>query len=61
MNAETLLELRGLCKSYSGVSVLANVSLSVKTGSVTGLIGENGAGKTTLIKCILGLLRPTGG
>ena len=61
MNAETLLELRGICKSYSGVSVLANVSLSVKTGSVTGLIGENGAGKSTLIKCVNGVTRPDRG
>ena len=50
MNSETLLEVRGLYKSYSEVKVLNDVSLSVGKGSITGLIGENGAGKSTLIK-----------
>ena len=61
MSAETLLEVKGLCKSYSEVRVLNHVSLSVKTGSVSGLIGENGAGKSTLIKCINGVTRPDSG
>lgn len=61
MSAESLLEIRGLSKSYSGVKVLNNVSLSVRRASVTGLIGENGAGKSTLIKCINGVTRPDGG
>lgn len=61
MNSETLLEVRGLYKSYSEVKVLNNVSLSVGKGSITGLIGENGAGKSTLIKCINGVTRPDSG
>ena len=61
MNSETLLEVRGLYKSYSEVKVLNDVSLSVGKGSITGLIGENGAGKSTLIKCINGVTRPDSG
>jgi ABC-2 type transport system ATP-binding protein len=37
------------------------VSLSIPTGSVTGLLGRNAAGKSTLIQCAIGLLKPTSG
>ena len=54
------LELNHLTKDF-GSFALEDVSLTLPGGAILGLIGENGAGKTTLIKCILGLLRPTGG
>jgi len=54
---ENVLEIRGLCKRYSGFA-LTNVSFSVPRGYVMGLIGPNGAGKTTTLKTILGLLQP---
>ena len=40
---------------------LDRVSLSIPTGSVTGLLGRNAAGKSTLIQCAVGLLKPTSG
>ena len=54
-NQNLLLEMKGIRKSFSGVQVLADVGISVKRGSVHGLMGENGAGKSTLMKILLGL------
>jgi len=47
-----ILIIENLSKSYNGLKVVRNVSLSVQTGSITALIGENGAGKTTLFNLI---------
>ncbi|TVX93413.1 ABC transporter ATP-binding protein [Paenibacillus agilis] len=57
MNA---IELRNLTKTYPQFTV-NNVSLDVKRGYITGLIGPNGVGKSTLIKMILGMVRPDSG
>ena len=43
-----------LCKTYNKTPAVNNISLSVKRGTVFGLIGANGAGKSTTIECILG-------
>lgn len=59
--AETILELRGIRKSYPGVTALDDVSLSFRRGEVHALIGENGAGKSTLIKVIAGAISPDAG
>ncbi|MFN9051197.1 MAG: ATP-binding cassette domain-containing protein, partial [Planctomyces sp.] len=58
---EFLIETQGLRKSFGKVEVLRGVDLAIPRGEVTGLLGTNGAGKSTLIRCLLGLLRPTGG
>ena len=50
-----------LTKRYGRRVVLADVSLEINDGGVTGLIGPNGAGKSTLIKLITGLIWPTEG
>lgn len=53
--AETLLEIRNLHKSFEGVSVLKDVSLSIAQGEVVVIIGPSGCGKSTLLRCINGL------
>lgn len=52
---DPVLEIRGLTKSYAGVSALRDVSISIAPGTVHALIGPNGAGKSTLINCVSGL------
>ena len=59
--AGTLLELRGIIKTYPGVTALDGVSLSVGKGEILGLIGENGAGKSTLMKILGGVVAPSAG
>jgi branched-chain amino acid transport system ATP-binding protein len=54
MSGATLLEVRGLSKSYGGLRVFEGVNLDVVMGTVVGLIGPNGAGKSTLLGCISG-------
>ena len=44
----------GLTKSYNGKTVVDHLNLSVKRGTVFGLLGANGAGKSTTIECMLG-------
>jgi ABC-type branched-subunit amino acid transport system ATPase component len=50
----TLLSVDGVSKSFGGLRALAECSLSVEKGSITGLIGPNGSGKTTLFNVITG-------
>jgi branched-chain amino acid transport system ATP-binding protein len=57
----SLLEARGVTKTFAGISALNDVDLEVDAGELVGLIGPNGAGKTTFFNCLLGLLRPDGG
>ena len=58
---EVLIKIRDLSAGYDGRLVLRNVNLNVYERDFLGIIGPNGGGKTTLIKCILGLLKPSGG
>ena len=52
---------KDLTKSYQGRTVLKGLNLSVKAGTVFGLLGANGAGKSTTIECILGTKQADGG
>jgi ABC-2 type transport system ATP-binding protein len=56
-----LVRVSGLTKRYARVSVLEDVSFSIRRGEVLGLIGPNGSGKTTLFECVAGLLPRDGG
>jgi branched-chain amino acid transport system ATP-binding protein len=57
----TLLETRGLVKSFGGVRAVGGVDLTMREGEVLGLIGPNGAGKTTLFNLLSGFLAPDEG
>lgn len=51
------LEIRGLRKSFGGVTAVNGVSLALERGRIYGLIGPNGSGKTTLFNCVTGVER----
>jgi simple sugar transport system ATP-binding protein len=55
------VELRHIHKSFGGVRVLRDVSFTLGTGEVLGLVGDNGAGKSTVIKIITGVHQPDSG
>ena len=46
--------VQGLTKAYDGKTVVDHLDLTVKSGTVFGLLGANGAGKSTTIECMLG-------
>jgi ribose transport system ATP-binding protein len=60
-SAIPLLEARGISKSFSGIGVLEDISLTFPASQVHVLFGENGAGKSTFINIIAGALRPDRG
>ena len=53
--------VRGLTKHYGGKTVVDHLDLSVRSGTVFGLLGANGAGKSTAIECMLGTRRADAG
>lgn len=56
-----LLNIQNLSKKFGCNDALNDVSLSIESGKIYGLLGPNGSGKTTLIKIINGLLVPNNG
>jgi ABC-2 type transport system ATP-binding protein len=56
-----ILSCVNLTKRFGTVTALDNLSLTIDSGRIIGLLGPNGSGKTTLIKIINGLLQPTSG
>jgi ABC-2 type transport system ATP-binding protein len=56
-----VIETRDLVRRYGRTDAVNGLSLRVHPGRCYGFFGRNGAGKTTTIKCLLNLLRPTGG
>ena len=51
----TILEMRGIGKTFPGVRALDHVNLDVQTGEIHAICGENGAGKSTLMKVLSGV------
>jgi simple sugar transport system ATP-binding protein len=58
---DNALELHDITKRFGSVVALDNVSLSVRRGRITALLGENGAGKTTLMRIAFGMIQPDAG
>ena len=58
---DTAIVAENLRKSYRGVHAVADVSLTVPTGTVLGVLGPNGAGKTTTVRMLATLVRPDAG
>jgi simple sugar transport system ATP-binding protein len=60
-NDTPLMEARGVSKYFGHVVALEDISMQVRAGQVTCLLGDNGAGKSTLIKVFSGVHQPTQG
>ncbi len=50
-----MLELKGIKKSYDGVTVLDGIDMSIADGEIISILGSSGSGKTTLLNIILGI------
>jgi ABC-2 type transport system ATP-binding protein len=59
--SEIAIEVEGLTKSFSGRTVVRDLSMQVKRGAIYGFLGPNGSGKTTTLRMLCGLLTPDAG
>jgi len=57
----SLLEVRGVSKSFRGLRAVQNASFEIPQGAINALIGPNGAGKTTIFNMVAGVYRPDSG
>ncbi len=56
-----MLHVEHLAKSYGDVEAIGDLTFDVAAGELVCIVGPSGCGKTTLLKCVAGLLEPTGG
>lgn len=56
-----MLEVEGFAKRYGDFQAVADLSFTVASGEILGLVGPNGAGKTTSLRALAGILKPTAG
>lgn len=61
MSVEPILSLEGITKKFGGVTIVNDLSFSIRKASRTALIGPNGAGKTSVFNLITGVYLPTEG
>lgn len=61
MRAGVKVTAEGLTRAFGNTVAVDGVDLDLASPEIVGLAGPNGSGKTTLIRCLLGLLAPTGG
>ncbi len=58
---DVLLQLKGLTRTFGGLTAVDSVDLEVRRGQIFSIIGPNGAGKTTVFNLITGIYKPTTG
>ncbi|MCR5496185.1 MAG: ABC transporter ATP-binding protein [Treponema sp.] len=56
-----MLELQNVKKSFDGVTVLKDISVSIENSEIVSILGSSGSGKTTLLNLILGIIKPESG
>lgn len=56
-----MIKLKGVTRTYGNFKAVDDVSMTINSGEIVGLLGHNGAGKTTIMKMITGFLEPTEG
>jgi branched-chain amino acid transport system ATP-binding protein len=61
MNAEAIIETRGVSKRFGGFTALKDVSVGIRRGKLTSIIGPNGAGKSTYFNVLSGAFAPSEG
>ena len=61
MTDPALITCRALMKCYGTFTAVAHLDLQVRAGEILGLVGANGAGKTSTLRCIAGIMPPSGG
>ena len=57
----SMIEIKGLCKSFGDHEVLKGIDQNVDEGEVLCIVGPSGSGKSTMLRCINRLEEPTGG
>jgi ABC-2 type transport system ATP-binding protein len=56
-----MIEVQALAKRYGAFTAVRELSFTVQPGEVLGLVGPNGAGKTSTLRCLAGVIPPSGG
>ncbi len=56
-----MIEVSGLTKCYGDFVAVRDLSFTVRPGEILGLVGPNGAGKTSALRCLAGIIPPSGG
>ncbi|MCR5789671.1 MAG: amino acid ABC transporter ATP-binding protein [Lachnospiraceae bacterium] len=56
-----MIKVRGLCKAFTGIEALKNISVDIFQGDVAFIVGPSGSGKSTFLRCLNRLEEPTGG
>ena len=59
--AETILEIKGLSKTFGKIKAVQNLNLTIEKGQVFGILGPNGSGKTTTLGMLLEVVAPDSG
>ncbi|MFD8871826.1 ATP-binding cassette domain-containing protein [Streptomyces sp. NPDC059590] len=59
--SDELLRCEDVSLSFGNVRALVDVSVTLRRGEITALVGDNGAGKSTLVRCVSGIHRPDSG